>query len=54
MVKYKEDGTHTIDNLQDALELLGKYQIWTSVTDKAKKDPYGKKLRKVFFKGDAK
>lgn len=49
MIKYKGD-TCTIDNLEDALELFAKNGIWVSITNKAKKDPYGKTLRQIFFK----
>jgi hypothetical protein len=49
MIKYKRNGTQTIDNLTDALELLGRNEIWVTITNKAKKDPYGDKLRKAFF-----
>ena len=51
MIKYKGD-TCTIDNLTDALELFAKHGIWVSITNKAKKEPYGDKLIKAFFKGD--
>jgi len=50
MIKYQEDTT-SIDNLQDALELFAKHGIWVRITNKAKKDPYGQKLRETFFKG---
>ncbi len=48
MIKYKGDVT-SIDNLEDALELFARNEIWVRVTNKAKKDPYGKGLRKEFF-----
>jgi len=50
MIKYKGD-TSTIDNLSDALELFAKHGIWVSITNKAKKDPYGERLKQAFFKG---
>jgi len=49
MIKY--DGeVSKIDNLTDALELFARHGIWVSISNKAKKDPYGDKLRKAFFK----
>ena len=52
MIRYKRNGTQTIDNLTDALELLSRNAIWVTITNKAKKDPYGEALRKAFFKGE--
>jgi hypothetical protein len=49
MIKYKGDVA-SIDNLEDALELLARNEIWVRITNKAKTDPYGKGLREVFFK----
>jgi hypothetical protein len=52
VIKYKRNGTQSIDNLTDALELLSRNAIWVTITNKAKKDPYGEELRKAFFKGE--
>ena len=49
MIKYKGDVA-SIDNLEDALELFARNEIWVRVTNKAKVDPYGKELKKAFFK----
>lgn len=49
MIKYKGDSV-SIDNLEDALELFARNEIWVRITNKAKTDPYGKELRKAFFK----
>ena len=49
MIKYKDDVA-SIDNLEDALELFARNEIWVRITNKAKTDPYGKELRKAFFK----
>jgi hypothetical protein len=49
MIKYRGDVA-SIDNLEDALELFARNEIWVRVTNKAKTDPYGKELRKAFFK----
>ena len=49
MIRYKRDGTQTIDNLEDALELLGRNEVWATITNKAKLDPYGKGLREGLF-----
>ena len=49
MIKYKGE-TASIDNLTDALELFARNGIWVSITNKAKKDPYGKGLKEAFFK----
>jgi len=49
MIKYKDD-TASIDNLEDALELFARNGIWVRITNKAKKDPYGKGLKEAFFK----
>ena len=49
MIKYKGDVA-SIDNLEDALELFARHEIWVRVTNKAKTDPYGTELRKAFFK----
>ena len=49
MIKYKGD-TASIDNLGDALELFAKHGIWVSISNKAKRDPYGERLRLAFFK----
>ena len=51
MIKYKGE-TASIDNLEDALELFARNGIWVRITNKAKKDPYGKGLKEAFFKGD--
>ena len=50
MIKYKDD-TASIDNLEDALELFARNEIWVRLTNKAKKDPYGQGLKEAFFKG---
>lgn len=50
MIKYKGDVA-SIDNLEDALELFARNEIWVRITNKAKTDPYGKGLREAFFKG---
>ena len=50
MIKYKDD-TASIDNLEDALELFARNEIWVKVTNKAKKDPYGQRLKEAFFEG---
>jgi len=50
MIKYKGDIA-SIDNLQDALELFARHEIWVNITNKAKKDPYGQRLKEAFFKG---
>jgi len=50
MIKYKGDIV-SIDNLQDALELFARHEIWVNITNKAKKDPYGQRLKEAFFKG---
>lgn len=47
MIKYRGDVA-SIDNLEDALELFARNEIWVRITNKAKKDPYGKELRKAF------
>ena len=49
MIKYRGDVV-SIDNLEDALELFARNEIWVRITKKAKTDPYGKELRKAFFK----
>ena len=49
MIKYK-DNVVSIDNLEDALELFARNEIWVRITNKAKTDPYGKGLRQAFFK----
>jgi hypothetical protein len=49
MIKYKGDVA-SIDNLEDALELFARNGIWVRITNKAKTDPYGKELKKAFFK----
>jgi hypothetical protein len=49
MIKYKDD-TASIDNLEDALELFARNEIWVRITNKAKKDPYGQGLKEAFFK----
>ena len=49
MIKYKGE-TASIDNLEDALELFARNGIWVRITNKAKTDPYGKELKKAFFK----
>lgn len=49
MIKYRGDVA-SIDNLEDALELFARNEIWVRITNKAKTDPYGKELRKAFFK----
>lgn len=49
MIRYKRNGTQTIDNLEDALDLLARNDIFVSITNKAKLDPYGKGLREAFF-----
>ena len=49
MIKYKDDMA-SIDNLEDALELFARNGIWVRITNKAKKDPYGKGLKEAFFK----
>lgn len=49
MIKYRGDVA-SIDNLEDALELFARNEIWVRVTNKAKTDPYGKGLREAFFK----
>ena len=49
MIKYKGDVA-SIDNLEDALELFARNEIWVRVTNKAKVDPYGKSVRQAFFK----
>ncbi len=49
MIKYKGDVV-SIDNLEDALELFARHEIWVRITNKAKTDPYGKGLREAFFK----
>ena len=49
MIKYKDD-TASIDNLEDALELFARHEIWVRITNKAKTDPYGKGLKEAFFK----
>ena len=49
MIKYKDD-TVSIDNLEDALELFARNEIWVRLTNKAKKDPYGQRLKEAFFK----
>jgi len=49
MIRYKRNGTQTIDNLEDALELLARNEVWATITNKAKLDPYGKGLKKEFF-----
>ena len=48
MIKYKGDVA-SIDNLEDALELFARNEIWVKVSNKAKKDPYGKGLKLAFF-----
>lgn len=48
MIKYKGDVV-SIDNLEDALELFARNEIWVRITNKAKTDPYGKELRETFF-----
>jgi hypothetical protein len=50
MIKYEGDVV-TIDNLEDALELLARNEIWVRITNKAKTDPYGQGLKEAFFKG---
>lgn len=52
MIKYRGDVA-SIDNLEDALELFARHDIWVRVTNKAKTDPYGKEVRKAFFKEDS-
>jgi len=47
MIKYRGDVA-SIDNLEDALELFARHEIWVRVTNRAKTDPYGKELRKAF------
>lgn len=49
MIKYNGDTT-SIDNLEDALELFARHEIWVRITNKAKKDPYGQGLKEAFFK----
>ena len=49
MIKYKDD-TASIDNLEDALELFARHEIWVRITNKAKEDPYGQGLKEAFFK----
>ena len=49
MINYKDD-TASIDNLEDALELFARNEIWVRITNKAKTDPYGKGLKEAFFK----
>jgi hypothetical protein len=49
MIKYKGDVA-SIDNLQDALELFSRHGIWVKISNKAKKDPYGQRLKDAFFK----
>lgn len=49
MIKYRGEVA-SIDNLEDALELFARHEIWVRVTNRAKTDPYGKELRKAFFK----
>lgn len=49
MIKYRGDVA-SIDNLEDALELFARHEIWVRVTNRAKTDPYGKGLRQAFFK----
>lgn len=49
MIKYKDDVV-SIDNLEDALELFARNELWVRITNKAKTDPYGKGLRQAFFK----
>lgn len=51
MIKYRNDVV-SIDNLEDALELFARNEIWVKITNKAKTDPYGKGLREAFFKED--
>jgi hypothetical protein len=50
MINYK-DETASIDNLEDALELFARNEIWVRITNKAKTDPYGQGLKEAFFKG---
>lgn len=47
MIKYRGDVA-SIDNLEDALELFARNEIWVRITNKAKTDPYGKGLREAF------
>ena len=55
MIRYKKNGTQTIDNLEDALDLLARNDVLVSITNKAKLDPYGQRLREAFFwKGERK
>lgn len=49
MIRYR-DEVASIDNLEDALELFARHEIWVRVTNRAKTDPYGKGLREAFFK----
>ena len=49
MIKYNGDVA-SIDNLEDALALFAKHGIWVKITNKAKKNPYGKRLKEAFFK----
>jgi len=49
MIRYKRNGSQTIDNLEDALELLARNEVWATITNKAKLDPYGKGLREGLF-----
>jgi hypothetical protein len=49
MIKYKGDVA-SIDNLQDALELFARHGIWVKITNKAKQNPYGQRLKEAFFK----
>ena len=38
MIRYKRNGSQTIDNIEDALELLARNEVWAKITEHKESD----------------